>query len=339
MVSTIAQQDLKSNPQALDDKMHRGELGKVEDATGEVGLEAKPEIVFMMWWRNAALNNQQLKHLIPDEAAQQCSLNGVHQNAIEAKKLMDQLVQQNFAKLKVERSIGSKLTFGLAGKNQTVYSLNESMIDVLKTDKKGKGQGTYEAHLAKSMMQSGEKRDFTKEAHEFNLAAYNSFLSNAYVGGATKYFHDHYCKEGLEVITGKGDSIGRIYGDSNMLNAGAQEGVKYSAETSQLSREAIFKAISGEKVEGDYETQAIRQRFPVKVIDPKGGPMDLADWNNSLKAVFDKGVLNPASDNGARLVYKVKEGGGISKGNALDLKKLTKEVEEQNKVQQHGGPF
>ncbi|MBD1929176.1 DUF4157 domain-containing protein [Trichocoleus sp. FACHB-90] len=340
MVSTIAQQDLKSNPQALDDKMHRGELGKVEDATGEVGLEAKPEIVFMMWWRNAALNNQQLKHLIPDEAAKQCSLNDVQNQPDKAKELMEKLVQQNFAKIKVEKSIGNTLSLGLAGTQKTVYSLNESMINVLKSDKEGKGKGAYEAHLAKSMMQSGEKRDFTKEAHEFNLAAYNSFLSNAYVGGATKYFHDHYCKEGLEVITGKGDSIGRIYGDSNMLNAGAQKGVQYSAETSQLSREAIFKAISGERVEGEYETKSIRERFPTTVIDPeKKTEMKLDKWNESLKDVFEKDLLNPASDNGARLVYKVKEGGGISKGNALDLKKLTKEVEEQNKVPQHGGQF
>jgi hypothetical protein len=69
-------------------------------------------------------------------------------------------------------------------------------------------------------------------ASEFNLVAYNALMSNAYIQAATKFFHDKFCKEGLEVQSGSGVLLGRIYGDANMLNAGGQFGLEYAAETS-----------------------------------------------------------------------------------------------------------
>ncbi|HYO49829.1 MAG TPA: hypothetical protein VEW94_08250 [Chloroflexia bacterium] len=316
IMSTVADQDLKSNPQALDDMMHRGkDQHSVEAYTAKANLKVQPEIEFMMWWRHEAFANAQMKEITPETAAAKAPM--VANDPTKAKQLMDKLVTGQFAEV-VSR--GWKLW-----DRKQFYSLNQSQIDVLKTDKEGKGQGAYQANIAYAGMKKEKAPDYKKEAHEFNLAAYNLFLSNAFIQGATKYFHDKYCKEGIEVVTGEGAAIGRVYGDSNMLTAGGQKGVEYSAETSKRSRESVFNVMeTGKDPEGQHTTSEIRKRFPTQVKPgPNDAPISLADWNaNHLVTEYDKGWLNPASSNKARALYKVQ--GGISKGNALDVPEMTK---------------
>ncbi|MFN9830175.1 MAG: hypothetical protein ACK55Y_11285, partial [Pseudanabaena sp.] len=319
MASMIAnKQGLKSNPQALDDKMMRGELDSVGEATDEVGLGATEDIIFMMWWRKAANDDKGDKHLTPDQAATKCTISNVKGNPGKAKQLMDKLVSQNFAKIK---------TSGVIKKTE-FYSLDESQVDVLK------GKGAYKAQLAMKQHSAEEgETDFkdsdydytdeayTREAEEFNLAAYNEFMSNAYIQGATKFFHDKYCKEGLEVITGTGESIGRIYGDANMLKAGGQKGVEYSSKTSQMSREAIFNIINGTPEDADSVTD-IKNRFPTTVVVPKVGNKPLANWNSEF--LYTDALFKEAATFGAKIAYKFMGGGGISGGNAINVGEIVK---------------
>jgi hypothetical protein len=335
IMSTITDQALKSNPQALDDMMHRGkDTNSVEAYTAKANLKVQPQIEFMMWWRHAAFRDATMKEITPETAAAKAPM--VAGDPTTARQLMDKLVAGQFAEV-VSR--GWKLW-----DRKKFYSLNQAQIDVLKTDKEGKGQGAYQANIAYAGQKAEEKDaynkvyrpeeaaknqqkgpDFKKEAHEFNLAAYNLFLSNSFIQGATKYFHDKYCKEGIEVVTGEGAAIGRVYGDSNMLTAGGQKGVEYSAETSKRSRESVFNAIeTGQDPQGPNTTSEIRKRFPTHVKPgPNDAPIPLADWNSDhLVTEYDKGWLNPASSNKARALYKWQ--GGISKGNALDVGEMTK---------------
>ncbi|PZO37072.1 MAG: hypothetical protein DCF19_19805 [Pseudanabaena frigida] len=310
--------DLESNPQALDDRMMRGEIDSVGEAAGEVGLGATEDIIFMMWWRKAANDSKGDKHLTPDQAAEKCTLPSVKNNAVKAKQLMDGLVAKNFAKIK---------TSGVIKKTE-FYSLDEAQVDVLK------GKGAYKATLAMKIHSSEDddpeyddseydytEEAYTEEAEEFNLAAYNEFMSNAYIQGATKYFHDKYCKEGLEVITGAGDSIGRIYGDAKMLSAGGQKGVEYSAKTSQMSREAIFNIVNGTPEDADSIT-AIRNRFPTQVKVPSVGNRTLENWNSQF--LYTDESFKEAASTGAKIAYKAKGGGGISGGNAINVGEIVK---------------
>lgn len=297
--------DLKSNPQALDDSMMRGQLESVGQATNQVGLAATEDIKFMMWWRNAANANKGNKHLTPETAAQKCSIPTVKNNQAKGQELMEKLVAQNFAK---------KKTSGIFKKTE-FYSLNQAQVDVLK------GKGAYNAALGMKLNEDGQ-HDFTKEAEEFNLAAYNSFMSNAYIQGATKYFHDKYCREGLEVITGTGEAIGRIYGDAKMVSAGGQKGVEYSAKTSQMSREAIFNIVNGTPEQAE-STLNIRRRFPTQVVVPGGvGPRNLANWNYQF--LYTDAAFTEAASTGAKAAYKYKSGGGISGGNAINVEGIVK---------------
>lgn len=321
MITSVANQDLQSNPQALDDMMRRDEIDSLGDATSEVGIETKPETVFMMWWRNAVTVDKKLKHITPEIAAKNCPLPDVKNNEDKARELMESLVAQNFAKAKKDGII----------KRNPVYSLNEAMVNSLKTDE----SGPYDAKLAQQQAISGEQ-DFAQQAEEFNLASYNSFLSNAYVQAATKYFHDKYCKEGVVVYSKSGDFINRIYGDNNMLKASAQQGVEYSATTSKMSREAIFNTISG-SLDQVPEIGEISSRFPGYAND-EGITLPLDKWNESLKAAGDNGLFKKAMDSGAKAVYKIKD--GISGGNAIDMDLMREQIKTEIPVEEHdGGDF
>jgi hypothetical protein len=306
MIKTVAKQrGLKSNPQMLHDKIVRGKIKSVADANTELGMSVSPEILYMMWWRRAAKEKTEHTTLTVDEAAQQCPLLGFGGDKNEVSDAMQRLADAGFA----------TVSTGFFGRTKT-YTLSQSQVNALR------GGGAYDASLAKRLWARG-RADRTREAQEFNLAAYAAFLNNTYVQAATKFFHDKYCKQGLEVVAGNGDSLGRIYGDEAMLSAGAHKGVEYSAETSRWSREAVFRLLSGED-EG-HTTEEIKLRFPAWAIDDNlgGKQLPLDKWNEALRAAGDAGLFEQARSVGARLAYKFKGGGGISGGNALDIKSVT----------------
>jgi hypothetical protein len=303
MASMIANKELKSNPQAVDNQLRKaqanGQPASGQEALETIGLDqTDPEIVFMMWWRDAAATNSKRKHLTPIDAATFCPLANVNMHL--ATTMMDNLVTKKFAKKKTE---------GWLKKNKRdVYSLDQAQVNVI-AKPKVKDSKPYDAKTHKRLDPNAQdyaaqaQTQYGTEAQEFNLAAYNEFVSNAYIQGATKFFHDKYCKEGLEVKTGTGASIGRIYGDANMLNAGAQEGVEYSAKTSEMSRNAIFNLINGTQPEAT--TAEIRNRFPTKI---KVGNefKSLADW--STEKLYTDDMFKQAKAAGAYIAYKFKDG-------------------------------
>ena len=311
------------SPQGLDDAIVRGEIASVEEANQMVGIEVKPEILFMMWWREAAHTTPARRTLSPDEAARLCTQEDVRGNAPVAKALMIKLIARGFAE---------EDTKGIFFKTATGrYTLNQSQVDVLTG--KGAGDSAYDAKIARDQMENGEV-DYSKQANEFMLASYNAFLSNAYIQSATKYFHDKYCKKGLPVFNGNGDNLGTIYGDDNMLNAGAQIGVKYSAETSKMSREAIFWLLDGNS--NVPSVQDIRKQFPAEAEDPEiKQRLPLDKWNEALKAAGMKGTFSQAESIGSKIAYKAAY--GISGRNAINVGKVQQsdlEQQQQERLKQ-----
>ena len=75
--------------------------------------------------------------------------------------------------------------------------------------------------------------------------------------------HDYFCLNGLDVATKSGDTPFKIYGDNAMLGRESAKGVKYSAQTSRMSRDAIYEL--GTTGETAHTTQTIAGRFPTYV--------------------------------------------------------------------------
>lgn len=327
MVSMVAGEGLSSNPQRLDDKMMRGEITTFYQANIETGMTLQPEIVFMMWWRTAAKAVPKLRELTPAKAAQLCPLDEVKNKPLVAQLLMQRLTERRFA----SHTPASEGVFGL-GAHPEYFELAEAQINVQQGE-----SGAYQSRLSTESAISGEGHDFRKEAAEFNMAAYDAFLHNAYVQAATKFFHDKYCKEGLWVHTRDHGPLFRIYGDNNMLKGGAQEGVAYSAETSKMSREAVFNIIEGTPDQA-AAIDTIKGRFPTHATEVEGGQaMRLDKWNEDLKARGETGLFKQAKDNGALTVYKAQT--GISSKGALNLSLLDQAIEKELPVEKHGGEF
>ena len=312
MAKHAADSPLKSNPQALDDKIKRGELGSMGEASAEVGMGQKPEIVFMMKWRRAAANDDLRKRLTPQMAA-----------AVPLRLAPDAATARTHMQALVAAGFAEAGTLGVLDRTPA-FILKDKMIQPVKG-------ATFSPY--NSTQTDTEEPNYEEEAAEFNLAAYNQFLSNSYIQGATKFFHDKYCKEGLEVIAANGEPIYRVYGDANMLKAGAQKGVLYQSTTSKWSREAIFELIDGHP-EKAHSLPEIVGRFPAKAIDG-GPPMTLENWNEQLHQRGIGGLFAEARSYGAKVLSKAKPSGSISGGNAIDIEMLAKKVKSEVEVPVH----
>ncbi len=303
-----AKQNLKSNPQRLHDKGVRGALPSATAASDEIGMDSDdPDMLFMMKWRRAAAGKSKYKTLTPDTAEEATGVKGA-----EATGAMINLVQKGFAKR--------------AGKNK--WSIKQEHIDAFK---KGTG-GAYTAERGKNV--SG--MDDEEAVAEFNVAAYNTLMSNAYLQSSTKFFHDKFCKEGLQVMSGENVELGRIYGDANMLNAGGQKGLEYAAETSRQSRSAVFSLINGGPEFAN--SAAIARRFPNKV-KAFGKFVPITEFNTILRDLGNTTYFAEAKSVGAKIVYKAKN--GISSKGALDVEKLTSAMSDAiaKDLQNEAQPF
>jgi hypothetical protein len=303
MAVHAAKQDLTSNPQMLHDKAVRGEVNGAQEAQQEIGMKSSPEIEFMMKWRALVKQDPELGAITVNDAAKKI---GVSRK--DAATNLKKLVAAKFAYTDWEFPGEYFLTIS---QSQAVDPFMSQAYNATKGTQAGK-------------ISDGEAQDASAE---FNLAAYNSMLSNAYIGASTKFFHDKFCKEGLQVMSGSGVDLGRIYGDANMMNAGGQKGLEYAAETSRRSRSAVFNILAGEKFDEKYTTDNIAKRFPAKV-KVFGAFLPIEDFNNTLRDLGEnKGLFKQAKDNGALLVYKVMN--GISDKGAMDLNLLVKGVQQE----------
>ncbi|MCW2603921.1 MAG: hypothetical protein JWN61_2056, partial [Pseudonocardiales bacterium] len=295
MALYAANQNLESNPQALHDSGARGEFDDAKGASDSINMKATPEIKFMVQWRDLAKTTPAKVELDPTGAAMDLGV------GVKAAKIhLDKLVELGFA---------SKNRFG------PKYALKKSVL----TNK------IYDAQV--STANTGPKAGTENAAAEFNLASYKALMSNAYIGSSTKFFHDMFCKEGLEVETSDDIPVGRIYGDSNMMNAGGQLGLEWSAETARMSRDSVFDTING-AIPAD-STGDISKRFPKKVKVPGTQTvLPIVDFNLHLKAAGEApgGLFSQAQTFGAKAVYKTV---GLSKKGAMDMKLLTGLVDKQ----------
>lgn len=339
MAMHAANSDLKSNPQMLHDKSVRKEVKGPEGAAAEIGMDVdaqhSQDIVLMMRWRALAQAKSAKRTLTMRQAVAEFG-----KSAQQLQPLFDDLVKKKFVEKDEPWAVTKAVKSRVGSAAETKYILKREMVNVLgegSTERRG-FKGNIGAHVAYSATRGHGERDEKGKntgkisgaeaeaaAAEFNLASYNTMLSNAYVGAATKHFHDMFCKQGLVVKTGEGKDIGRIYGDSNMLNAGGQEGVKYSAETSRMSRDAVFDLINGVDPAQVPSADDIQRRFPIEVFYNGKTAISLADFNKQLELVIKDETkwLNAASSNKARLGYKLMD--GISDKGALDVASLSRD--------------
>lgn len=299
MIAALVAQPLKSNPQMMENVR-----GGVSAKLGQIGVTVDKPILALMWWRKHALagrkqGKDKYNRITVLELVQQ-------QQAVkfddgeQAAAALRRLVELGFAVHKNP----------LIGKEY--YELRDEHINVIDPDLAPKDpmapsssyQNLDEHHDPKrdsdTTYFATEVDDYQAAAREFYYTAYAKFLNKAHLQLITNYLHNIFCAQGLEVRTAGNEDIGRIYGDVAMLTAGGQDGVRHSATTGQMAREAIYDILNTGQAK--TTTGEIEARFPRKVAadwSGKGGtePIDINDWWEELEAecVKKKGLFAAGS--------------------------------------------
>ena len=100
---------------------------------------------------------------------------------------------------------------------------------------------TLRKEYVPTIASSGNSRltEIRKSSAAVSHGDFLKFINHSYLQFSTNVLHNEFCANGLDVMSGDGHAIFKVYGDNAMLNQAADEGVAYSGETSQRSFRAI----------------------------------------------------------------------------------------------------
>jgi hypothetical protein len=117
---------------------------------------------------------------------------------------------------------------------------------------------------------------------------YIKFLQDAYLQKATNALHDYFCERGVNVVSDEptGQPVFKVYGDNNMLNRESARGLRHSATTANMSRDAILAVAQNGQEPPNGTTQDILDRLPSQAELPPplaAGAVPLALWHATLE--------------------------------------------------------
>ncbi|MEM9805912.1 MAG: DUF4157 domain-containing protein [Cyanobacteria bacterium P01_D01_bin.56] len=139
--------------------------------------------------------------------------------------------------------------------------------------------------FTKALKKSNKKNDdsqYQRMAAAVTYQDYMAFMNNAYVQKSTNALHDIFCKNGLDVSSGSGESLFKVYGDDSMFNKESAKGVKHSGETAKMSRDAIRNIITDGDDKG-VTTKSILDRLPSRVKPEGLAEVSIKDWHDPSK--------------------------------------------------------
>ncbi len=130
------------------------------------------------------------------------------------------------------------------------------------------------------------KQEVADKALAVSYKEYLEFMNSSFIQKATNNLHDHFCQNGLEVFAGDQPNVHfKIYGDNNMLQKTATEGLAHSSTTAKMSQDSIQEILDGQTP--THTMDDIIKRFPDAVAwpDVNGTKMSLEDWHNKPNAL------------------------------------------------------
>ncbi len=196
---------------------------------------------------------------------------------------------------------GSYMASGAAMANARFTRFDESTF-ILRDDyvPEKKKLAAFKAALAKSKGSAaspgkaavaGDDSDYQKMAKSVSYGDYFEFMNSGFIQKATNALHDTYCQGGLDVLSGDGAQVFKLYGDDAMFSSASAKGVEHSAMTANMSRDSITSVINT-GAEGAKTTSAIVGRLPARVqykVSSDDGEVittvtqDIAAWHNSTE--------------------------------------------------------
>ncbi len=276
-----------------------------------------PTFPFLIWWQDRAMKWNRTRTMTVELAVKE---GWARRNAEIA---LSNLVQDHVARIDGE---------GI-NPNQLHGQDRSKLKYILRDDYVPKSGHKDQFHQDVQQYRQGQNQAQFEAMHERRSKAatykgFHEFLNNTLLQASTNVLHDHYCKNGVRVVAGNGTHLGRVYGDDAMLGKGSSFGVRYSAQTANMSRDVIYEIIEQGTENTAPAATNISERFPASVdlSDHGGGqPKLLANWHKTdLKQLCTTQIFDETIKSAKGVI------GGV-KGNDLAgqvSKDATKQVHE-----------
>ena len=247
-----------------------------------------PAFDFLVAWQQAAATNEKQRTMTVDKAIAR----GFARDYVVASIAFKRLVADDVARVDgkgVKRQDLSAYTFTKIGKMSFVLN-----GDYVPKDATAFGALRADLGSANAGTKANAEQEYATKATNVTYAQFHKFLNSTLLQASSNVLHDHFCKNGVEVETGSGESLGRIYGDDAMLGKDSAKGVEYSGVTARTSRQAIFDLIEYGPNNAGHPIPAITdisKRFPTKAKLDNGSYGSLDQWHTDLEQLCNNTIF------------------------------------------------
>ena len=268
-----------------------------KDRFAALGLRIPPSLTpgspafdMLVGWQHAAARNSKNRTMTVDEAIG--PTHGLAQNYVDASIAFKRLVEDDVARVEgkgIKRQDLSGKTFTAIRRMSFVLNNDYVPKDALAFGALRAGLGS-----ANGVTKANAEQRYANKAMNVTYAQYHKFLNSTLLQASSNVLHDHFCKNGIEVETASGESLGRIYGDDAMLGKDSAKGVQYSGETARTSRQSIFDLIEYGPNDGGHPIPAVTDisaRFPTKAKLDNGSYGSLDQWHTDLEKLCNNTIF------------------------------------------------
>jgi hypothetical protein len=220
-------------------------------------------------WQSAAADNAELTSMHGVDLLSMGGLGFAPLKATLNKLLQDGIIHLDYDTKQAGQLLRGEIKLSRAMSLEDFSELEFTLrAEYVPTDKEG----------FKSAQDEESDDSYQRMAAMVTYRDYFEFMNHGYLQKSTNALHNKFCLDGLEITSGDGTlSNARVYGDDAMFNKGSSPGVKHSAETAHMSRDAIRNIISTGDDKG-ITTAKILNRLPDKVEG-----VDIAVWHNPAR--------------------------------------------------------
>lgn len=231
----------------------------------------------MEWWQAQAATNGDLKNMTGEALL----ANSANINFTDLKAGLKNLIADGIVYVTEFDASKSGTTF-LSGKFSLDTRVNEEAFKLWQFSIRDAYIPKHQEQFTTAVTESSENGDdsqYQKMAMAVTYQDYMAFMNNAYVQKSTNALHDVFCLKGLQVSSGEGQQLFKVYGDDSMFNANSANGVKHSGETANMSRDAIRNIFTNGN-DGGITTQNILNRLPSHVKPEGGSTVSIQAWHD-----------------------------------------------------------
>ena len=272
---------------------------------------------FLVWWQERAMKWNRTRQMTSAMAVKE------GWSKFDAEAHLSALVNDHVARVEGE---------GIAA-HQMHGQERSKLTFLLRDEYIPKGAHKKEFKREKAAKEAGQANNFDtmyeRRAKATQTGDYHEFLNNTLLQAGTNILHDHYCLNGIRVVAGNGTKLGKVYGDDSMLKKDSSFGVRWSAQTANMSRDVILELTNQGTDTVAPQITDISERFPSEVmLEEHGGQRkSLANWHRTdLKALCTNQIFAETSKSAKGIIGGLK-GNDLAKQVSKDASKSVHEGE------------